>query len=254
MKKAFLRLALGLALASGVFLGCAKAPVAAFSADPLSGTPPLEVNFTDESENDPTSWEWHFGDGNTSIEQNPTYIYEQGGFYTVTLIVSNDHGTDTVIEPDYIEVGEFNYEKFDTLGMTFQWRTDQDSLYVKLSAPTTGWVAVGFDPTSAMRDANFIIGYVQGNDVFISDSYGDGNYSHEPDSEGGGNDNVADKKGSESATSTQISFTIPLDSGDPRDRPLVAGQTYTILLAYGPDGSDGFTLKHATKAKKDLEL
>ena len=46
---------------------------AAFTATPTSGTAPLTVNFTDQSSNTPTSWQWDFGDGGSSAEQNPTH-------------------------------------------------------------------------------------------------------------------------------------------------------------------------------------
>ena len=38
------------------------APTANFSADPTSGPPPLQVQFTDESVGNPTGWAWYFGD------------------------------------------------------------------------------------------------------------------------------------------------------------------------------------------------
>jgi PKD repeat protein len=78
--------------------------VANFSATPLFGAPPLTVNFIDESTGDPTTWEWSFGDGETSSEQNPSHIYQNDGLYTVTLIVSNDDSSDTLTQTDYIYV------------------------------------------------------------------------------------------------------------------------------------------------------
>ncbi len=51
-------------------------------------------SFTDLSTNDPTSWLWDFGDGNTSTEQNPTHTYAEPGTYTVCLTVANDAGED----------------------------------------------------------------------------------------------------------------------------------------------------------------
>lgn len=41
------------------------------------------------------SYLWNFGDGNTSIEENPTHFYETLGPYTVTLSVTNGCGTRT---------------------------------------------------------------------------------------------------------------------------------------------------------------
>ena len=46
----------------------------------------------DNSINNPVSWTWDFGDGNTTNMQNPIYIYTSLGQYTVSLIVENSNG------------------------------------------------------------------------------------------------------------------------------------------------------------------
>lgn len=54
-----------------------------------------EISFTDLSTTDHgflTDWNWDFGDGATSIDQNPSHTYADGGTYTVTLDVKNDLG------------------------------------------------------------------------------------------------------------------------------------------------------------------
>ena len=51
----------------------------------------LEYSFTNTSKN-ATSYEWDFGDGNTSTEESPTHVYESADEYTVTLIASSDVG------------------------------------------------------------------------------------------------------------------------------------------------------------------
>ena len=40
----------------------------------------------------PYSWQWDFGDGNSSEEQNTTHIYSKSGNYTVTLKIIDSHG------------------------------------------------------------------------------------------------------------------------------------------------------------------
>ena len=70
-------------------------PVAAFSANTTSGNSPLNVQFTDNSSNYPTSWLWDFGDETTSTEQNPTHTYTKPGNYTVTLTAINAAGNST---------------------------------------------------------------------------------------------------------------------------------------------------------------
>jgi gliding motility-associated-like protein len=42
------------------------------------------------------TYEWHFGDGGTSTQQNPTHIYTQGSVYDVTLIVRDNNACNKV--------------------------------------------------------------------------------------------------------------------------------------------------------------
>ncbi len=80
------------------------APVAAFSASPLSGTAPLTVQFMDQSTNKPSSWMWDFGDGATSTAQNPSHQYASAGTYSVTLRVMNSAGMGTVTKASLVAV------------------------------------------------------------------------------------------------------------------------------------------------------
>ncbi len=75
---------------------------ALFDATPRSGTVPLNVAFTDLSTATPLSWQWDFGDSQTSTAQNPSHSYATIGRYTVSLTVTDSSGQDTSIEQDYI--------------------------------------------------------------------------------------------------------------------------------------------------------
>lgn len=73
-------------------------PTAAFTVnDDCAG---IAANFVDNSSipiGAITSWEWDFGDGNTSAAQNPSHTYASDGTFTAELIVTSDQGcTDTV--------------------------------------------------------------------------------------------------------------------------------------------------------------
>ncbi|MDD3135923.1 MAG: NosD domain-containing protein, partial [Methanoregula sp.] len=82
------------------------APVAAFTAVPVTGAAPLTVRFTDQSAGTPTSWAWDVNnDGTTdTTTQNATYTYTTAGNYTVNLTVRNTAGSDTEVKTDYITV------------------------------------------------------------------------------------------------------------------------------------------------------
>jgi beta propeller repeat protein len=66
-------------------------PKADFNSNLVSGFAPLDVQFTDASQN-ATGWNWDFGDGYTSTEQNPQHTFFLAGTHLVSLIVSNING------------------------------------------------------------------------------------------------------------------------------------------------------------------
>ena len=84
----------------------AQVPTANFSGSPLSGCSPLIVHFQDLSTGNPTGWNWNFGNGNTSVLQNPTATYFTPGTYTITLTASNANGSNTLTRTQYITVYE----------------------------------------------------------------------------------------------------------------------------------------------------
>lgn len=60
---------------------------AQFTVDKNYGPAPLTVQFTDRSSSDATRWLWRFGDGDTTMQQNPTHTFQQEGIYNVRLFV-----------------------------------------------------------------------------------------------------------------------------------------------------------------------
>lgn len=84
----------------------AVAPTAAFVASNSQGCAPLQVQFSDQSAGEPTSWEWSFPGGNpsTSTEQNPTVTYDAAGIYSASLVVTNSAGTSEVSQLDIVTV------------------------------------------------------------------------------------------------------------------------------------------------------
>jgi PKD repeat protein len=82
-------------------------PVADFSHEPEGGTINDIVAFHDESSDEDgsvLSWEWDFGDGETSQRRDPTHSFDDKGTHRVTLTVEDDDGnTDTVTKSVTIE-------------------------------------------------------------------------------------------------------------------------------------------------------
>lgn len=65
---------------------------------------PFTVNFQDISP-DAVAWEWNFGDGGTSTQQNPSHTYLNNGLYTVTLKITTAFGCqNTIVKTDYVRI------------------------------------------------------------------------------------------------------------------------------------------------------
>lgn len=66
-------------------------------ADWSSSATNLDVDFTDASSaaGSIVSWDWDFGDGNVSTDQNPSHSYAAANTYTVCLTVTDDAGCST---------------------------------------------------------------------------------------------------------------------------------------------------------------
>lgn len=68
-------------------------PIASFTHTPKNARSGESIQFNDDSYillGDIDSWEWSFGDGTTSTNQNPTHVYESNGTYQVTLTVKDE--------------------------------------------------------------------------------------------------------------------------------------------------------------------
>ena len=81
-------------------------PTAEFTATPTTGAGPLDVAFSDQSTESPTSWAWDFdNDGITdSTVQNPHHLYSTPGTYSVRLTVANASGSDDALKTSFVTV------------------------------------------------------------------------------------------------------------------------------------------------------
>jgi len=85
-------------------------PIAGFTINQAEGCTPVSVSFDNTSyQLDNPSYQWTFGNGQTSASTDPTQVYFDPGFYSVGLTVINHNGcADTLLLPQLIQV-------FDTL-------------------------------------------------------------------------------------------------------------------------------------------
>ena len=92
------------------------APLASFTAANRNGCAPHTVSYTNTTTGDPLSFSWQFPGGTpaTSTEENPVVTYNTPGTYSVTLVASNNGGSSTATQPNYITVGPPPMPSFNT--------------------------------------------------------------------------------------------------------------------------------------------
>ncbi len=137
---------------------------------------------------------------------------------------------------------------------SFSWRFTDQEIEFTVIAPTTGWVAIGFNPSRMMKDADYKLAYVEGTTLYARDDWGTGNTSHGPDEKEGGTQDIRPIEGAESNGVTQVVFAIPRNSGDQFDTVFTPGETYKVLLAYGANNADNFTGMHRKRESIEVVL
>jgi hypothetical protein len=137
--------------------------------------------------------------------------------------------------------------------MSFSWRINGDRLAIKLTAETTGWVGIGFNPSDEMKDANFVLGYVKKGKARLTDEFGIGETKHSSDKKLGGSNEAVLVSGTEKSGVTTVEFTIPLHSGDKYDSEIKVDGDTVVLLAYGP-GRDSFRTRHKYRTALKINL
>jgi hypothetical protein len=134
------------------------------------------------------------------------------------------------------------------------WELDGDRAHFGIRARTGGWVALGFEPTRAMADADMIFGWVvPGEGTSARDCYSTGLFGPHPrDQELGGTQNILTSAGKEEGGLTTFEFSRALVTADPYDKPLPRQGKIRIIWAYG--GSDDYLQIHSRKGSTSITL
>lgn len=77
-----------------------------FTASPYFGAVPFTAHFVDKTTGGPDSWQWDIQyDGIVDdTVQDPSFTYQEPGFYSVSLIADNTTKSDTAVKVNYIGV------------------------------------------------------------------------------------------------------------------------------------------------------
>ncbi|MEL6306126.1 MAG: DOMON domain-containing protein, partial [Bacteroidota bacterium] len=133
-------------------------------------------------------------------------------------------------------------------GITFQYEVKGDSIHAVLSAPTEGWVGVGFNSKNSIVGSDLLLFNIRSKKVTGTDLFVKSAGNPVQDSGNGGKNTAVIHGGTQESGYTKIQFSIPLDSNDPNDFVHVLGQKYWLILAYSV--SDDFD--HHSRVRKHI--
>ena len=126
-----------------------------FSADVVSGCSPLQVAFINESTSgDGYSYTWDLGNGTISNAVNPQSTYISEGTYNVSLTVSYEGNTETLVKEDFVIIYSNPQVNFDLLSDT-----------------------IGCAPYNVVFENNTVD--PQGSEISYTWSFGDGSRSYD---------------------------------------------------------------------------
>ena len=116
--------------------------------------------------------------------------------------------------------------------ITFQYYLHTDSIEIQLSAPTQGWLAVGFHDEAQLIGNDLLMFSVVNGMIIYQDQYIRGLNDHPADVELGGKNDIKIIGYLEDEASTTVKFKIPISSGDSFDAIHRPERDFYLLLAY----------------------
>lgn len=124
----------------------------------------------------------------------------------------------------------------------------EDSVFCFMTAPTRGWIMMGFNHKNSLSGADFKFFSVENGQAIYSDQKNIGGRKYLPDQKLNGSNNITLHSAIEKKNRTSISFSIPLKSNDPNDYQHDTKTTFWLILAYSAE--DDF--KHHSLFRKHL--
>ncbi len=120
-----------LIIISLMFQSCEN-PIADFTMEPTDNPETFEtISFFNQSV-DAYTYEWKFGDGDNSLEENPTHVYDSPGTYEVMLTASDDKVSDdltqliTISSATYLKIEIYRSNEVSALDNCLIWLYDNE--------------------------------------------------------------------------------------------------------------------------------
>lgn len=129
-------------------------------------------------------------------------------------------------------------KKISKNGMQVSWKFSNSQIHFQMEAPTTGWLAIGFNTQENMTGTYLLMGKVENNQVTLVEHYTSSPGNYKPLTAYNVTTSVASIKGMESIHKTNVKFSLPIHPKNKYARELGEGNSYIMTLAFSQ--SDDF--------------
>lgn len=117
-------------------------------------------------------------------------------------------------------------------GMTLHYQVQADHLLLTLTAPMTGWVAIGFNETNHIVGSDLKMMGLKHGSSYASDQYVVGVGKHPTDISQGGASDIEVIQAHEAGGQTKMVFRLPLTNADKWDFQHQLNKPFWLILAY----------------------
>ena len=116
--------------------------------------------------------------------------------------------------------------------MTVNWQYQNDRIHFEMSAPTDGWVTIGFNTGSGMIGAYLLMGHIVNGHTNIVEHFTSSPGNYQPISNYGVPSAVQNISGREAPKRTTLKFSLPIQATSQYQKDLTENMEYTMILAF----------------------
>ncbi len=137
-------------------------------------------------------------------------------------------------------------------GMEVVWYHGEGRIFFEMRAPTTGWVAIGFNTSTHITGTYLIMGHMADDRPRIVEHYTIAPGNYRPIAVLGDQPQLDHTRGLEKEGRTELGFSLPSKNLGKYARNLAEGERYTMLLAFGRE--DDFQHHSVMRTAIDVKL
>ena len=135
----------------------------------------------------------------------------------------------------YCSLNSLCQNEIKAASMVFRYELFEDSIYCFLSAPTKGWIMVGFNSINSTENADFKFFSVRKGKCLAEDRINIGGRNYPLDDFNNGQQNINVNYGKEKNNTTLVSFNLPLRTRDHNDFQHQFDKPFYLILSYSQE-------------------